>query len=100
MIFVKSLICLNFSSCFRLAKLATARYFIAKGSESKVLCEPLGRGLRHYCLLLFLSQVVKATCAPGLLEKLQESNVLLEHINRGLNSYLEKKRLYFPRYLH
>ena len=42
--------------------------------------------------------VLKACSQPGMLGKFQEANVLLDEIQKGLNDYLEKKRLYFPRF--
>ncbi|XP_021325607.1 dynein axonemal heavy chain 12 isoform X2 [Danio rerio] len=43
-------------------------------------------------------KILAATSLPGLFEKLQESYNLLENIMKGLNAYLEKKRLFFPRF--
>ncbi|XP_071374585.1 dynein axonemal heavy chain 12 [Centroberyx affinis] len=43
-------------------------------------------------------KILPATSLPGLLERLQESNSLLDNIMKGLNAYLEKKRLFFPRF--
>ncbi|VDK80564.1 unnamed protein product [Dibothriocephalus latus] len=44
------------------------------------------------------THVLKATAFAGLLERIKDSNTLLDKINKGLNAYLEKKRLFFPRF--
>ncbi|KAJ0065368.1 hypothetical protein NL108_007569, partial [Boleophthalmus pectinirostris] len=44
------------------------------------------------------TRVLVATAQPHMLQKLQESNLLLDHIQKGLVTYLEEKRLFFPRF--
>uniref|UniRef100_A0A8B9BTY6 Dynein axonemal heavy chain 12 n=1 Tax=Anser brachyrhynchus TaxID=132585 RepID=A0A8B9BTY6_9AVES len=49
------------------------------------------KDIMKYCVLV-------ATSLLGLLGKLQNCNELLDKIMKGLNAYLEKKRLFFPRF--
>ena len=44
------------------------------------------------------TKVLIATAQNNMLGRLQEANELLDEIQRGLNAYLEKKRIFFPRY--
>ena len=44
------------------------------------------------------THVLVATELTGMLDKLRDSYFLVEKINKGLNAYLEKKRLFFPRF--
>ncbi|XP_075210784.1 dynein heavy chain 3, axonemal [Lycorma delicatula] len=44
------------------------------------------------------THILKATEYPNMLDVLQQSNKVLEEIQKSLNDYLEKKRLFFPRF--
>lgn len=44
------------------------------------------------------THVIIATDYKNMLSLLKENNRLLDDIQKGLNDYLEKKRLFFPRY--
>ncbi|XP_038073730.1 dynein heavy chain 3, axonemal-like isoform X4 [Patiria miniata] len=44
------------------------------------------------------TRALVVTAQPHMLENLQKSEVLLDTIQKGLNDYLEKKRLFFPRF--
>ena len=54
-----------------------------------------------YELILYVEQnpnVLKLYDKHGLLEKLELSLNIIQEINSGLNDYLDKKRLFFPRF--
>lgn len=44
------------------------------------------------------NHVLTCTDYPKMLELLRQNNKYLEDIQKGLNDYLEKKRLFFPRF--
>jgi dynein heavy chain len=43
-------------------------------------------------------KVLEATNYPNMLQLLKNCSIMFEQIQKGLNEYLEKKRLFFPRY--
>lgn len=44
------------------------------------------------------SSLMKTAPVSGLLEEMEHANVMLDEITYGVNQYLERKRLYFPRF--
>ncbi|CAI6363283.1 unnamed protein product [Macrosiphum euphorbiae] len=44
------------------------------------------------------NKVLEATNYPNMLQLLKRCSVMFEQIQKGLNEYLEKKRLFFPRF--
>lgn len=77
------------------------RFLLDKTFFSLLLLFP-----KHFCFDLCVmalvqvkdTRVLVATEQPNMLEQLQESNEFLDDIQKGLNTYLEKKRLFFPRF--
>lgn len=53
---------------------------------------------RNMGMVLRNPLVIETAPLPGILESLQKANELLEDISTGVTNYLEKKRLYFPRF--
>lgn len=44
------------------------------------------------------SSLMKTAPVSGLLEEMESANNMLDEITAGVNQYLERKRLYFPRF--
>lgn len=87
------------SFCFSLEPIFSSEDIIAQmpqegrkfGIVDRHWKEIMGEAVKdHHALVV--------TAQDNMLNKLNESNVLLEEIQKGLNDYLEKKRLYFPRW--
>lgn len=54
---------------------------------------------KRYMSIVAREPIVMDTApTAGLLEAMESANAMLEDIENGVNAYLEKKRLYFPRF--
>lgn len=77
----------------------SSKDIIAQMPEEGVLFKQVDNTYRRYMLAVQKDNLVTATAgAIGMLEAMQECTVLLDKINEGVANYLEKKRLYFPRF--
>ena len=77
----------------------SSKYVVAQMPEEGRLYSNVDQTYKRYMQLLAKeSVVIKIAPQSGLLESMQLANEMLEKITVGVNNYLEKKRIYFPRF--
>lgn len=53
---------------------------------------------RYMMAVIKQPNVMETAAQPGLLESMKEANTILENVQIGVGKYLERKRLFFPRF--
>lgn len=77
----------------------SSKDIIAQMPEEGIMFQEVDGTYRRYMAIVAKNPKVLETAGGfGLLEGMRTANGLLEKINEGVNNYLEKKRLYFPRF--
>ncbi|KAK5645095.1 hypothetical protein RI129_006395 [Pyrocoelia pectoralis] len=66
--------------------------------EGQMFKEVDGIYRRYLNLIVREPKVIDSAPQPGLLENMQLCTKILDRINEGVTAYLEKKRVYFPRF--
>ncbi|KAL1461654.1 hypothetical protein WDU94_013527, partial [Cyamophila willieti] len=77
----------------------SSKDIVAQMPEEASMFEEVDRSFRALMGLIDDDPRVLSTAAkPGVLETVKDCNIKMDNINNGVNAYLEKKRLYFPRF--
>lgn len=77
----------------------SSKDIVAQMPEEGRLFQAVDHTYRRYIQMVLREPLVMESApSPGLLEAMEQSNQMLDDITTGVNNYLEKKRLYFPRF--
>lgn len=87
------------SNWLYLLPIFSSKDIVAQMPQEGVLFKEVDSTYKRYMSIVQRDpRVIETAGASGLLEAMENCNQLLEKINDGVSAYLEKKRLYFPRF--
>lgn len=87
------------SNWLYLLPIFSSKDIVAQMPQEGVLFKEVDSTYRRYISAVQRDpRVIETAGAAGLLEAMQNCMVLLDKINEGVTAYLEKKRLFFPRF--
>lgn len=87
------------SNWLYLMPIFSSKDIVAQMPEEGRLFQQVDNTYRRYMKIVEQQPIVIETApASGLLEAMIAANGMLEQITNGVNAYLEKKRIYFPRF--
>lgn len=87
------------SNWLYLLPIFSSKDIVAQMPQEGVLFKEVDGTYKRYMAIVQRDpRVIETAGATGLLEAMENCNQLLEKINDGVSAYLEKKRLYFPRF--